>query len=152
MGVDGNGGYVAWASKVTRTKLTLPSEAQHEFAAHGGRKSIFPWGDEFDPSLLWCSTKWFEDAKSTAPVDRTNNIYENEYGVVDMVGHASQWCVDYYSKYQENKRDRLGYELVPKNPVNIRRTSERSMKVNISVVQEDMVSLRAGVVMSSPFV
>jgi formylglycine-generating enzyme required for sulfatase activity len=45
MGIDCTGGFCAWASDVARFRLTLPTEAQFEYAARGGvYDQDFPWG------------------------------------------------------------------------------------------------------------
>ena len=98
MGLDGKGGFCAWASSIAGFPLTLPTEAQFEYAARGGQKnSKYPWGDLFDESKLWCSipTKRI----SSASVCRTAFIHCNAYGLTDMVGNIDQWCSDWYSRY-----------------------------------------------------
>ena len=103
MGADGKGGFCVWASDVAGFRLTLPSEAQFEYGARGARGGQggldFPWGNSFDRSKLWCSSAKFGDAKRTAPVLRTSNIYRNSYGLTDMAGNVSQWCSDRYGPY-----------------------------------------------------
>ena len=98
MGVDGTGGFCAWASEITCCRLTLPTEAQFEYAARGGQGGLeFPWGNTFDDSKLWCS--FTTGRKSTALVNRTSNIYRNAYGLTDMAGNVWQWCSDLYGPY-----------------------------------------------------
>jgi formylglycine-generating enzyme required for sulfatase activity len=98
MGVNGNGGFCAWASEIAGFRLTLPTEAQFEYASRGGQDGLeFPWGDVFDDSKLWCSKP--TDRKSTAPVIRPSNIFRNGYGLTDMVGNVWDWCFDLYAPY-----------------------------------------------------
>jgi formylglycine-generating enzyme required for sulfatase activity len=53
MGIDGPGGFCAWASDVAGFRLTLPTEAQFEYAACGGvYDQDFPWGNAFDDSKV----------------------------------------------------------------------------------------------------
>jgi formylglycine-generating enzyme required for sulfatase activity len=100
MGVDGKGGFCAWASDISGFRLTLPTEAQWEYAARGAVDGQeFPWGNSFDRSKLWCSLKDFGDAGKTAPVVRSSNIYRNSFGLTDMVGNVWQWCSDLYGPY-----------------------------------------------------
>jgi len=100
MGSDGKGGFCAWASDISGFRLTLPTEAQWEYAARGGVEGQeFPWGNSFDRSKLWCSQKYFGDAGKTAPVVRSSNIYRNAFGLTDMVGNVWQWCSDLYGPY-----------------------------------------------------
>ena len=122
-----SGGFCEWASGVAGFKLTLPTDAQWEYAARGGKDGLqYPWGNDFDDSKLWCSrelgvisrTARIVDGNvriyrsgyglvdTTAPVDRTNRIYRNGYGLTDMVGNVWQWCADYYNDdYRPNGKD-----------------------------------------------
>jgi sulfatase modifying factor 1 len=101
------GGFCEWASGVAGFKLTLPTDAQWEYAARGGKDGLeYPWGNDFDKSKLWCSEIEVDAAGKTAVVDRTDRIYCNGYGLTDMVGNAWQWCADYYNgDYRPNGKD-----------------------------------------------
>ena len=95
MGTDGKGGFCAWASDVAGFRLTLPTEAQFEYASRGGQDgNEFPWGNTFDRRKVWCSLKALGDAGKTAPVVRTSKIFRNAYGLTDMSGNVYQWCSD----------------------------------------------------------
>jgi len=111
------GGFCEWASKTAGFKLTLPTDAQWEYAARGGKDGLeYPWGYIFDKSRLWCSDKSYRDAGKTAAVDRSNRIYRNGYGLTDMVGNVWQWCADYYDP---------DYRPVGKDPVDTRKSAAR---------------------------
>jgi formylglycine-generating enzyme required for sulfatase activity len=98
MGVDGKGGFCAWASDIAGFRLTLPTEAQWEYAARGGQDGLqYPWGNTFDDSKLWCSL--ITERSRTAPVVRSSNIYHNDYGLTEMAGNVYQWCSDLHASY-----------------------------------------------------
>lgn len=100
MGINAKGGFCAWASDVVGFRLTLPTDAQWEYAALGGVSgSVYPWGNEFDRTKLWSSDREFGDAGKTAPVSRKWNIYWNNFGLADMSGNVWQWCSDWFSEY-----------------------------------------------------
>ena len=75
--------YCRWLGEKTGRKYTLPTEAQWEKACRGGSKSLYPWGDEFDP------TRCNHGCPSVAAVDAYPA--QNEYGCFDLVGNVRQW-------------------------------------------------------------
>jgi len=103
-------GYCQWAMNVTGATLSLPYDSQWKYVAKSGQKTIkYPWGNEFDPSKLWYSHEYYRSAKQTAPVERTNNIYQNPYGVTDLVGNCSEWCIT-LMKLPNGTRFPFGFE------------------------------------------
>ncbi len=76
--------YTEWAGK------RLPSEAEWEKAARGGLASQrYPWGNVMSSDYAECD----KDAGETNPVGK---YPANNYGVHDMVGNVSEWCLDLY--------------------------------------------------------
>jgi formylglycine-generating enzyme required for sulfatase activity len=116
MGVDGIGGFCRWASNVGGLQFALPTEAQFEFAARGDQLGQeFPWGSEYDDSMLWSSK--VTNRSSTAPVVRQTNIHRNSYGLSDMSGNVWQWCYDSYAPYSvAEQSDPVGPLLGLNNP------------------------------------
>ena len=99
---------VTWfeANKFCReTGKRLPTEAEWEFAARGGTKTEFYWGDAFDPSKgnfcdesceLNIRLRGASDGyKHTAPVGK---FPPNPLGLYDMAGNVAEWVNDNDSK------------------------------------------------------
>ena len=115
MGTDGNGGFCAWASDLSGYRLTLPTEAQFEFAARvGQRGQEYHWGNAFNDSKLWCSVA--VERQGTSSVYRSTNIFQNAYGLTDMSGNVMQWCYDLYGPYESRTQiDPTGPSSVSQN-------------------------------------
>ncbi len=88
--------YCEWLSDQTGDKYYLPTEAQWEYAARGGKKSK---GYTYSGSNSIKSVAWYDETtyeKGTRPVGQ---LAPNELGIYDMSGNAFEWCADYYGTY-----------------------------------------------------
>lgn len=83
-------------SSITGLDVSLPTEAQWEYAARGGKKSkdyIFS-GHTFDiREVAWSS---YDELTSGHEIGGKRG---NELGLYDMTGNVSEWCKDYYAEY-----------------------------------------------------
>lgn len=85
--------YVAWRSAQEQRVYRLPTRAEFEFAARGGReRARYPWGDEppagranFDPADERDFGAW---ARHLRPV---GSYPANGYGLHDMAGNVWHW-------------------------------------------------------------
>ncbi len=107
--IMGQDGFTTWANEVSGLMFTLPTSAQFEYATRGGRNFLkYPWGDRFDRRLLWLPD--LETGTTTGPVDRSDKIYRNDYGLTDMVGNVPQWCRDRVRTITTRSIDPVGSE------------------------------------------
>lgn len=87
--------YCDWLTKKTNADYHLPTEAEWEYAARGGKLSK---GTKYSGGPSLDNSGWY-DANSnnqTHPVATKN---PNELGIYDMSGNVWEWCKDWYGDY-----------------------------------------------------
>ena len=88
--------FVEWLSKVTRKAFRLPTEAEWEYAARGGTRGKFWWGDQLQASMANCKG-CNEPYESSEPL-KVGSFKPNPFGLYDMGGNVHQWVVDCWHK------------------------------------------------------
>jgi len=84
----------------TGKNYRLPTEAEREFAARGGKQSK---GYQYSGSNSLDSVAWYDDNSGgkTHPVGSKS---PNELGIYDMSGNVWEWCSDWYSSYSSSSQ------------------------------------------------
>jgi gliding motility-associated lipoprotein GldK len=82
----------------------LPSEAEWEYAARGGRDMAkYPWGNPYIRNSKGCMLANFKPGRGnyyddgfayTAPIQ---SYFANDYGLYDMAGNVSEWVEDAFN-------------------------------------------------------
>jgi sulfatase modifying factor 1 len=103
MGDDFHGGYVSWASEVTKMSFCLPTEAQFEYALKLENNIGYHWGTKFDSRFVWTSVDDDTPKFRTASVFRSTSVFCDRKGLTDMIGNVKQWCLDWYGPYQRSQ-------------------------------------------------
>jgi formylglycine-generating enzyme len=84
--------YCEWLSANAGGNFRLPTEAEWERAARGGREgALFPWGDAPPQSLPGYVNRW-----QTGP-EPTGRAESNAYGLYNICDNVHEWCSDWYA-------------------------------------------------------
>ena len=95
--------FITKLNKLTGKNFRLPTEAEWEYAARGGHKSVRKFKGYkyiYSGSNTLDSVAWYADNSAL----KTHNVKtkkENELGIYDMNGNVYEWCSD---KYRNNSR------------------------------------------------
>lgn len=88
--------YCEWLSRQLGYPVTLPTEAQWEKAARGGKdKRTYPWGNDFNKD--YCNS-WELGWGDTTPVGIFSDGV-SPYSCLDMVGNVLEWTNSLYEGY-----------------------------------------------------
>ena len=87
--------FVSRLNSLTGKNFRLPTEAEWEYAARGGNKSLhykYSGSDNID-EVAWYNNN---SGRSTHAVGTKS---PNELGIYDMSGNVCEWCSDWYGGY-----------------------------------------------------
>jgi len=87
----------------------LPSEAEWEYAARGGRSnSMYPWGNYYLRNKKGCLLANFKPGRGNYAEDggfytvRADAYWPNDYGLYNMSGNVAEWTNSYFNESSYN--------------------------------------------------
>jgi len=109
--------FCKWATRKFGTTVRLPTEAEWEYAARGGKEhATYPWGME-SPKI---HARYRGNASRGTPTVGHTAFAPNGFDLYNMSGNVSEWVADFYAKdyYQVSPiKDPAGPAIGPKRVI-----------------------------------
>ena len=118
--------------KSTESNYRLPSEAEWEYAARGGRsQSMFPWGNYYLRNKKGCLLANFKPGRGNYPEDgafytaRADAYWPNDFGLYCMAGNVAEWTSSVYyegaSSFEHDMNPDIRYNAKESDPPRMKR-------------------------------
>ena len=104
--------FCRWLSMKLAEEIDLPHEYEWEAAARYPDNRLYPWGDQFDPTLANFSEN---GNRQTNPVgsfpegaNKGLGLYDNWFALYDLSGNVLEWCRNRYRDPESSKTMEIG--------------------------------------------
>ena len=95
--------YLERSKRMTESDFRLPTDAEWEYAARGGRSQVpFPWGGPYLRNKKGCLLANFKPGRGNYPEDggmytvRADAYWPNDFGLYNMAGNVAEWTSSLY--------------------------------------------------------
>lgn len=124
--------YLINKNRSTESPFRLPTEAQWEYAARGGRsQSPYPWGGPYLRNKKGCLLANFKPGRGNYPEDggfytvRADAYWPNDFGLYNMAGNVSEWTSSLYYEggynFQHDMNPDIRYNAKDQDPPRMKR-------------------------------
>jgi len=118
--------------KSSESSFRLPTEAEWEYAARGGRsQSMFPWGNYYLRNKKGCLLANFKPGRGNYPEDgafytaRADAYWPNDFGLYNMAGNVAEWTSSMYYEgsynFQHDMNPDIRYNAKDTDPPRMKR-------------------------------
>jgi len=91
--------YCEWLSTLSGRGYRLPTEAEWERAARGGREGlVYPWGDSTPGDWPDYVKRWGGEVRGPLPVGPDGGSTPNPYGLFNVSDNVHEWCADWFGR------------------------------------------------------
>jgi formylglycine-generating enzyme len=124
--------YLESKKRPQESDFRLPTEAQWEYAARGGRsQSLYPWGNYYLRNKKGCLLANFKPGRGNYPEDggfytvRADAYWPNDFGLYCMSGNVAEWTSSIYYEggytFQHDMNPDVRWNAKPNDPPKMKR-------------------------------